>query len=262
MDYLPEISWLLLLGVGAYFFGVPLLILSTFQHDADPEIDYVKDDVNLPEDVHDHFLQTELTLQHLGFEPGELMYLPNQMQNVRVLLQLFINRQSRTGAMSVTMFTEVNGNWNIGNQYVEFSTKARDELEVNSTNATEVGAFPEGQGKLTNWMTQMPDLTQLHSAHCAMADFHIPLESRILRLDTIFGGDEAEYVADAMKSELEEAVRSGYLRLSDDGTCYKATIPGAYRMTWKQLPPFKGLYRSWKYRQALQRLSDVGWSPE
>jgi hypothetical protein len=30
-------------------------------------------------------------------------------------------------------------------------------------------------------------------------------------------------------------------------------------MTWQQLPPFKGLIRSLKKRQALNRLASVGW---
>lgn len=259
MQSLPELYWLIPAAAGVYFLGVPLLILATFRQSASPELTYVDDDVGLPEEVFDHFEHVEQSLEELGFNSGDLMYLPGQMDNVRAILQLFTNQQNRTSAMGVSMFSLSNGRWKLASQYVEFCTKSADGFEVDSTNTRDVGALPGNASKVVNWLPRFTDLTQLYAAHCVMADAQIPFESRVLNLHRAFGGDEAAYVADSMLQELDDGTRSGYLKLSADGTEYVATVPGAYKMTWKQLPPIKGLYARWLERQSLSRLEQAGW---
>jgi hypothetical protein len=75
----------------------------------------------------------------------------------------------------------------------------------------------------TSYLFCLKDIPQLYAAHCAVSDFHVSHESRVLRLETEFGGNAADYVPDGMKQEFLEAVRSGYLRLTADATNYRAT---------------------------------------
>ena len=254
-----ELYWLVPAAFVVYLFVVPLLILATFHQDADPVLAYVDDDAPLPAEVLQHFVDAKESLESLGFAVGDMMYLPQQTDNTRGILQLFINYKDQTSAMGVTMFTLVNGVWSIGSQYVEFMTKGKGGFTVNSLNSREIGAFPLPETTITSYLFCLKDIPQLYSAHCAVSDFHVPHESRVLRLETEFGGNAADYVADGMKQEFREAVRSGYLRPTADGTIYRATFVGAYKLTWQQLPPFKGLIRSQKKRQALNRLASVGW---
>jgi hypothetical protein len=255
---MQELYWLVPAAVAAYLLVVPLLFLAIFNKDADTVVVYVDDDAPLPAEVLRHFVDAEESLEYLGFEVGDMMYVPYHRETHRFILQLFINRKNQTSAMVVTMFTLVNGGWSIGNQYVEFMTEGNDGFTVQSLNSREID-FPKPETTIISYLFCLKDIPQLHAAHCALSDFHVPHESRLLRLETEFGGNAADYVADVMKQEFRELVRSGYLRLTADGTAYRFTFIGAYKATWQHLPPFKGLIRSLRKRQALNRLASVGW---
>ncbi len=259
MQYLPHLYWILPAAFACYLLLVPLLILATFSHDADPVVEHVDDDMPLPDDVDQHFFEVEDCLESLGFEIGEMMYLPRQTDNVRVIMQLFIHHKDRTSAMGATMFTLVNGLWSVSNQYVEFTTRHHNGFTVNTSNSSEIGAFPSSETTITSWLSCLDDIPQLYSAHCAMSEFHVPHESRVLRVESEFNGNAAAYLADCMKEEFQHAEEIGYLRLTPDASTYRATFIGAYKMTWQQIPPFKGMIRTRMTRQALKRLTTAGW---
>jgi len=259
MQYLPHLYWILPAAFACYLLVVPLLILATFRHDAEPALEYVDDDTPLPADVDQHFFEVEDALESLGFKIDDMMYLPRQTDNVRVILQLFIHHKDRTAAMGVTMFTLVNGVWSVGNQYVEFTTRHHNGFTVNTSNSSEIGAFPPSETTITSWLSCLDDIPQLYSAHCAISDLHVTHKSRVLRLESDFNGDAALYIAACMKEEFQHAEEIGYLRLTSDTIAYRATFIGAYKMTWKQLPPFKGMIRTRMTRQALNRLANAGW---
>jgi hypothetical protein len=56
----------------------------------------------------------------------------------------------------------------------------------------------------TSYLFCLKDIPQLYAAHCAVSDFHVSHESRVLRLETEFGGNAADYVPDGMKQEFLE----------------------------------------------------------
>lgn len=260
MEYFDHLEWLIIpIGITAYFFLVPLLTLATHRQEAEPDVYYLDEDTKLPAIVRLHFGKVEEQLEELGFVAGDMLCLPHQMGNVKPIIQHFVHHQDRTPAMAVTMFVDINGTWKVGSQYVEFCTDFLDGSEVDTINSNDIGVFPEPDTKIVNWLSGINDLHRLYSAHCAMVDAHGPAESRVLKCESEFRGDLTESIAAGMTKDLERAARDGYLRLSTEGTHYRATFAGAYKITWKVLHPIKGLYRLYKKRVALRRLAAVGW---
>ena len=81
---------------------------------------------------------------------------------------------------------------------------------------------------------------------------------KAIRLDDEFQGDASSYIAGTLRDELEAATNEGYLRLNAAGTYYRATVKGAFLMTWKQLQPVKFFVHRTRDRNAKRTLADAG----
>jgi hypothetical protein len=251
--------WPIVLGAAAaaYVFGVPLLILATFWHEANPVVEAVDPDESLPSAVREHLDHVRDCLVAVGFEPQKTCLLPQAMADVRSLLTVFANRPQKQTAAAVTIFSFVNNQWSLRMQYVEFSTRFRSGRVINTGNPQVVGAFPVRESCVTTHIPWISDPLLLYHVHEVIVAAKGDGGERELRLDTHYRGDPLAFINGGLRDELEAARDAGYLRLTADGGHYRTTLKGAYLMTWKQLPPFKGLFVRNRHRQVKRFLSEL-----
>jgi hypothetical protein len=151
-----------------------------------------------------------------------------------------------------------NEQWNLQTQYEEFSTRFQSGRVINTGNPQTISAFPVRDNCVTTHIPWISDSLELYRVHQAIAAAKGDGTPPVLRLDTQFRGDVAAYGSAVMREELEAASEAGYLRLTGDGGHFRPTLKGAYLMTWKQLPPFKGLYVRSRLRRVRRFLNELG----
>lgn len=266
-----------------YVFGSPLLMLLTFRYQALPNIVQLPANTSFPEEVREYLFECHEELISLGFSNVGSFSLPDQMSNVKVVFALFVNRVRKTSAMAALVYVKIAGKWKLGTNYLEFSTRFTDGGLVDTMNSAQVGAFPERPNSIKTQHPEITDIGVLHSAHQLLGDTHFSGRERTLRLDDQFHGDAPALIAVGLTEELEAARAAGYLRLvggdqaefgdamADDNPyrvgivftppSYRATIYGAYLMTWKQLWPFKPIVKRLIYRRDRKRLQAAGFVP-
>lgn len=266
-----------------YVFGPPLLILLTFRQQALPNIVQLPPDTPFPEEVREYLFDCHEELESLGFSNVGTFSLPDQTPNVKSVLALFVNRERKTSAMAALMYLKVLADWKLSTKYVEFSTRFTSGGLLDTMNSAQVGAFPEPPDCIKTQHPEITDIRMLHAAHQLLGDTHFSGCERILNLYDKFHGDAQALIAVGLTEEFEAARAAGYLSLvggdqtefgvamADDNPyrvgivftppCYRATIKGAYLMTWKELWPFKPIVYRLKYRRDRQRLREAGFEP-
>lgn len=252
--------WILFLCLMAvvYVLGVPLIILKVFHQESHPTVQVVDPDVlPVPEPVQRHLELVQTKLTPVGFRRESILFLPQSAPNVRTILALLVNRSTQESAMAVTIYGMVNNTAHLQTQYVEFSTHYRNGQHIDTGNTREIGAFKSQPTQLTTHLPWITDPVELYYVHQAISSAKGDASQKDLRLDTKYGGDALTFVAGVIREALEAAVEDGYLRLSDDGTQYKATLKGAYLMTWKNLPPFKSFIVANRRRRANNLLREL-----
>ena len=246
-----------LLGL-AYIFLVPLIIIFTFRQSANPNVLSLEETTSFPKFIQEQFDEASQELAQLGFQWEENAYLPNQVDNVKVILHLYSNRESKEAVMVVTMLALIDGAWTQQNQYCEFTAKFQNGLEINTNNTPEVYAFKVPKNVITTRAPWIEEISDLYRAHVLVQRSEARQQPKDFSLDTKFQGDVRAYIADGMRQELHNAAADGYIKLNEDESNYVATFWGGYVMTWKQLPPFKGFYEAYMNRQAKRRLANAG----
>ncbi|MEL7497360.1 MAG: hypothetical protein AAFN77_07090 [Planctomycetota bacterium] len=260
--------WLIVVGclVAAYFLATPLLIFTTFWHEAQPTLVPVPDVNDLPEPVLEYFSLGHSVLTPLGFKNVGTLSLPKATANVKATLALFQNQRDETGCLLQVFYVNVNGVWKMYSKYAEFCTSFEDDSEINTANNEDVGSFPRNPNDISTQHPAINDLKTLYEAHMAKVR-HYGLRKRPrLVLNTRFNGNVKAYLSWAMNRELRQGVDAGYIKLSvgqsgkdadpttaspnpyqsnsaADVSVFRATLWGAYLMSWKELWPIKPLFR-------------------
>jgi hypothetical protein len=252
--------WLLIPGlVALLYLGTPLLIWKTFRIEETPTVQRIDPaSLPLPSEVQQHLDAVGAELDGLGFENRATLLLPSATPNVISLLRVFVNRTEKVSAMANSMIATIKSD--AGDQvrhrpYVEFTTRYHDGQVFNTLNSAAAGSFPPKPQTLTTRVPWVQDVTKLYKTHDAITAAKSGGARKFLRLDESFAGDEIAFLQACMKEELQHATQAAYVRLGPGNTCYVATLPGAYLMTWKELPPFKQL-RAYFGRRRTQRLLD------
>jgi hypothetical protein len=248
--------------IAFYYLALPLLIWKTHRIEETPTIQKIDPrSLPLPTDVLQHFDAVEVDLQKLGFESRSTLLLPSTTPNVISLLRFFVNPFSKVSAMANSMITTIKTD--LGNQvrhhpYMEFTTRYDDGQVFNTLNSSAAGSFPPAPKSLTVRVSWVRDPTQLHMIHDSIMRSRNIGRGRILRLDETFGGDEIAFLQACMKEELQHATKAGYVRLAPENATYRATLRGAYLMTWKEQPPWKQLIARRDRRRAERIMEDAG----
>lgn len=248
------------IGIVVWTMGLPLLILFTFRAQAQPTLEVVTDDGDLPQDVGTFLEAIGQELSELGFETVETMFLPQMVNNVTTIVRLYLHPNNEDMAMAVTAYARQENRWKVQSQYVEFSSRSDDGREFSTRNNKVVGAFPIPDHVTTVIYHRAASMEQLYQAHLAVMRVRGVI-SKTLRLYDEFAGIAPEYVARGVIEELERAREQGYLRYADVNPseasspasnpyqvatataqpAYVATLKGAYLMAWNELWPLKPL---------------------
>jgi len=252
--------------------GVPLFILLTFRTTSNPVLVPVEDDVTLPEIVSDYFAEITARMSQIDFETSATLFLPQQVDNITAIVRLFDNERERDTAMATSIYSTIGGNWQIQTQYLEFNTDYEDSTEVDTGNSGRVGAFPLPPHQTVTMAPSLDDPSELYEAHRSICKLVAGQTTKQWRLHSHFHGDAAAELADGIGRELERARQVGYLRYcseADDkppendgvkqrGGEMKATLKGAYLMTWNETWPFKQIITRSHLRRSRQRLEQAG----
>jgi hypothetical protein len=255
--------WFVILGLVALFYlAIPLVVWKSFRIEGTATIVPIDPaDLPLPSDVRQHLDAVGDELQQLGYESRATLLLPSATPNVISLLRVFVNQSENVSAMANSMIVTVKaerGDQVRHQPYVEFTTRYVDGSVFNTLNSEAAPSFPPPAQVLTTRVPWIKEVTKLCQTHEAITTARSGGLRKILRLDESFGGDEIAFLQACMKEELQRATEAGYMRLVPGGTHYVATLPGAYWMTWKELPPFKQLLARRSRARAKRLLAEVG----
>lgn len=244
-------------GLALYFLGPPLLVLMTQRMEGSPEIiEYDPEETPPPRETARFFDDCDVGLSACGFRLVSAVVLPDAAPNVLTVIELYAHDRNQDNAMVVAMFGETADGPPLQARYVEFVTELRgSELEMIVTNNNlEVGAFPDRDESPTFRLPQVQDLRRLYDAHQQLVERHARGAQKQLSVFDRFGGDVAEFLAVRVLGEsYEYQTTTGYLRYDRERDCYVPTFLGAYKMTWRILPPMKQFTQS-RYRREGQRL--------
>lgn len=215
-----------------------------------------------PRELADLFDETDADLTELGFRCLAGVVMPDPLPNVKSIVQLFANESTRDAAMVAAIFAAVPGQQQtLQTFYVEFLTRfdSGQVSLVQTNNSQELGSFPELPGEHTVKFPHIEDTARLYRLHQAAVQRFQPTGRRIVRVLDEFHGDVLAYLREAVfRDEYEKAVGIGYLRYDASGRCFRATIRGAYLMTWKELWPIKPIRRALVRRNARRLEAELG----
>jgi len=245
-----------------YVFGSPLLILSSFRQDAHPKIERVSETTNLPTFVSKQFDEADIDLRDSGFQLEDTLFLPQQTDNILIVLRLYTNRTAKDSAIVVTMVALIDKSWQVANQYCEFSSHFRDGSDFNTNNSGEVSAFRTPANTTTTRAPWIAECGDLYRAHCLIMKSEAGSKEKELRLLTKFNEDAVAFLKFAMEDEMERAVSDGYIKLGEGEGHYVPTFSGAYKMAWGQLWPFKRFVVATSDRKCRARLANAGFEQD
>jgi hypothetical protein len=131
--------------------------------------------------------------------------------------------------------------------YCEFLTVYDDASSVLTNNSVDVGVFKPFKTKdvaVAPWLADVRDLYRLHLYR--ESQFRPPAAVRYVPpLDRSLA-----MVGEGTAKDMLRQVEAGYFAPTGAPGKYRPTFAGAYRMTWKELPPVKQLRRAAAHRKA------------
>lgn len=220
--------------IGSFvYLGMPLLILATSRMQAELVTTRFYLDKLRPE-VQEHLLKSVGQLKALGFAVETCLMLPASAPNLRTHLILLTRRETGDKAMVTAIISTESGAARIQTNYTEFSTRFASGRLVDTMNGTTIGSFDPLPHETKVAFAGEQDLARLYALH----RFVIEKVVAIPPDDTpqVYPQGEAErYMAEIWKKGFEEQVERGVMRF--DGKSFRPTLRGAYKMTWRQLPP-------------------------
>ena len=183
--------------------------------------------------------------------------LPNQVPNVAANLRFFVNQETADTASCTAVYAHASGTWTMRSRYVQFSTCYHDESVSFTSNCEVASVFPRRPRVRGNRITQVKNPAQLYAVHRWITREPSQTQKKTLPLIDQFNGDVAAYQRWLLIDELKDAAEAGYLYLSESQHAYRATLRGAFLMTWKLLPPFKQIQLLKRKRKADRILAEM-----
>lgn len=238
-----------------YILG-PIMLRLTMTQQAHPEVvPFPIDHPDLPRPVRRHFDAVTEEMARVGFVPVAGLAVPRQVQHVKAVLLMFVNRTTRDAAIATAIYAD-QLDPPLQTTYVEIVSRFRDGTVVQTNNSHQMSAFPKREGFTTTYLPRITEADRLYRIHQVIAERKSPDGIRILRLDDEFRGDAVEYLSHALREELEGQIGTGYLFRSSEEV-YRPTWMGALLMCWGQLPPFKQMRCARRDRIEQQLLDEL-----
>jgi hypothetical protein len=236
-----------LIGVAAWYLGIPLLIKNSLRINSRPALTPVSP-TNLPDDVQDYFKETAPALSSLGFAMSASFIMEGSIPNVTPHVQLWINRMTGQAAAVSAVICKQGDRPPSIKKNVEFLTKLSSGKAIATNNSSELGAFKPTDACDTLYAARLADIKNLYRLH-AWRDAKI-LGSTATRFLPAPGA-EMNWFGEANAESIDRQVSTGYLQQDPSNPeIYTPTMTGAYMMTWSQQWPMKGMKRSSEDKRA------------
>lgn len=223
---------LALVVLAAVYIGGPLLVLFTHKQNARPELRPMAETAmsEVP-----YFAAHVPAIQTLGFELVGCYQVLGVAPNVEGRVAYLVHRANGDGAV-VCVFTSPVQTIRM----MEFGTKFTDGGSLTVGNTLEGGAYVRPKHKPIFRYPQIQDGRRLYAIYRGAARLLRPGAAK----DVPARGQEVERLIESVQAEMADQVPEGILRLDEAKGVYRATLYGAFRMTWSQLPPFKQIGRA------------------
>ncbi|HZN38019.1 MAG TPA: hypothetical protein VFD82_04405 [Planctomycetota bacterium] len=242
---------LLLAIVALIYVGAPLLVRFTMKQKAAPVFEPLHPDRSPPEAAR-HFEAVGKALSGDGFVEATRLALSGFMPNTTILLAAFENQATQDAAIAVAAYVDVRGVTRLRTAYLEFSNGFTDGRSVSTNNTAELSVYREPEWRVMTQFPQVQDCALLYRIHQALVQRASGRKKPLPRQD---GWDAL--LREAMVREMTSQIEPGYLRLSPTGELYTPTWKGAFLMTWKLLPPVKGILLRARARRAEKTLAEL-----
>lgn len=243
-QFASEALWGVAIAVGLVAFlylGTPLFIYSAQKFEAEPKV--VPFDVETqkwPPAIQKLFKAARASLELDGFDLLTGIMLPSAAPNIKTVMLLFSNPQTRDGAMATAMYAVPFDPTGLQTLYVEYTCRFRNGQVVNTNNSSQLSGFPPRDHVVSSWLPTVRDPGELFRIHSAIADAQQSRSQKVLRHEEEFDGDVVEYIRKvAYRESFEDVVKTGWLFETSDGEYFRPTLKGAYLMTWRELWPLK-----------------------
>jgi hypothetical protein len=242
----------LALIVGLPYLVMPLVILFAQKMDANPRLLPLLA-AEIPAEALPRLKGDTEALQAVGFAPEAYLSMPQQMPNMRVFLVMLTDRARGDKAMVTTILTKPADGPPQLTSYVEFSTRFADGRLVDTMNSKQVGSFNPMPGEIKTGFTGMTDLGKLHQLHRYIIEKEIGSNTT----PVVYPLGEAEsYLRDVLIKGYDEQVGTGVLRLDRPAGVYRPSLIGAFKMTYRELPPLKQMLIAKRNTRARKILAD------
>ena len=251
---LEWILWIaIIFGAAPYVLG-PLLVRAQQRHAADPRFE--------PFDAARHVVPAELggalertvtALEGEGFARVADLYHASEALKTVLRVTLLAHAESGVAALAAAAWG-TNPKVPIRITYVEFAVKFTDQRSFSVHNSPQPDVYAPHPEKLTARFPQVRDPSRL---------WRVSRELLRRRYGSIARApfavsDPAGFVAAAMVREYRQQVETGYLFLDEAAGAFRPTWRGAWRMTWKLLPPMSQVHAWLARRRAAGLLEELG----
>ncbi|MEA2734616.1 MAG: hypothetical protein QOE14_1067 [Humisphaera sp.] len=250
----------LLIGIALLtYVGMPLLIKNTLRIRARPAMSPATP-THFDESVQQFFAASAAKLATLRFEQAAVFTIEQATPGVTSHVALWLNRGAGQAAAVNVMISRGGDKPNRVKRYVEFLTRVQEGVSVTTNNSSNLGAFKKTRGCDSLSAQHLHDLTHLYRLHLWREEkFAGKSAPRCLPAP----GSEVSWFADLFEESIKRQLDTGYLQYTG-GDVYVPTLPGAYFMTWAELPPMKPLRRSAEDRRAEAQVcqaADIPFAP-
>ncbi|GAB4466524.1 MAG: hypothetical protein OHK0029_37960 [Armatimonadaceae bacterium] len=229
----------LLVPIVLTYIGGPLLIYFTQKLEGRPNFSEL-DETNLPEPVTRFLYETVEEVRKEGFV-AEAFLMADTAMNISAYLVMMANRETGDKAM-VTALVAAGGAQVV--PYVEYSTRYRSGKSVDTLNSDTISSFEPTANEYKTQLFTVKEPRTLYRIHRHVLQRHAEIgfnDEKVLYPH----GEALAYLLQVMEEGYEEQVKTGLLRRegSGDSLIYRPTPIGAFKMTYRLLPPFAASVR-------------------
>lgn len=240
-------------GLAVFFYGfIPMQIKFSQKMGAQPQFLPV-DLATIPEPAAHYLWSCQQALESEGFTTVAHLSWDNSAPNVFPIITLYMNRTTGVKALAGVFYVVSAEGAKLTTRYAEFITRYGNGDVLQTSNTKSFGTFQHGPEQKTLRLPDMQNPHELYAVHCRRMELR--------RGDAVEAlpapGTEVAIQQGRMVEDYEEQVKFGRLYLDRNLGMYRPTWPGAYLMTWSQLPPMKELRRAQERRKSEAALKEL-----
>lgn len=246
----------------SYLVGPALIRLMTVQNaDAQPE-EFDPAETPPPRPVRRFWDEAEEDLSARGFEREAHLAVHGLVPNVSMLVAVFANRETHSACLATFAYARpAGGGFSETQRAFEFGGEFDSQdspdgvLDLGVVNSGDAVTFPRDPARCRRlpceWLTDPAELARVHDAVCR--EWGAGLRRRPLPPPD---GWEAAVRRDLAREQAEYRENGHFERVRNGRRAM--TWSGAYRATWKLLPPVKQILRARRQSAAKARLRAWG----